>query len=1502
MDARQQHRQIIWYRLKRFLWKATAVLFVFVVTLNTLLQTEAVQSYLARQLSGYLSKQLNIHIEIEKVKLTLMMDVLLKNVRIDDSHENQMITIKYFYARLHNAQLSKNSFTLKEVELVEGGFTLRKYEGERFFNYTDLIGLPDTLKEKSSELGFELYCRNVKMTDCYFNMINENNPPRDGLDWNNMYLQLHRVEGRQLAVNDTEISVDIRNMEVTDVSGFQIDKFATFMRFADDGWYFDKATVLTPQSTLDFDLKLGYTTFDNIAEFEDSITLVASLRPSILAISDVAYFTESLKNYPIVANVEAKLHGTLRDFSLNDFSFQAGASTNITLDAHLCGIMEPETAWMHVSIHNLTTSLTDIQNFNLPVNVSSLTPLLLDPFSVTATFEGTINQFETDALVQTKIGNATVQLNMEHSETLKDYQYYGVVHGLNIHIGSIAGVSPAILGKCSFTLGFDGSGLSFDDANVNMRLTMDSLNVKNYYYKNIQIDGLFVDKQFDGVVTIDDKNIKFDFEGIVNLKNPLPRFNFKANLQNAYLARLHLISGFEDDFHLSSKIQIVATGYSADNIRGRISISDFMMAEADSTYTFKELNIITYNDTITNERNIKVRSDLLDANLSGDFQLLDLGNAFAQFFGNYVASIRSSDSIATNAFDLSYDMLCDVQLKNISPITRYFMPELQIPNGFTVTQKINFDDNIMHTTCRAPTIIYNGIRGTDFYLNAETHHYGTASDFGFAKISIIEKGDSTVFGMEDFNISTLVKDDTIRYSVSWDRLLGPEIDICYLDGVVSFVKYPQISLTFTDMSVALQDDQRTWHVKPDNNVVFDSTGISIQHLKFYSDEPYIVLNGTVNKDVSSLLSMELSQGDLSALNKILELSGINIHGSLSGNVFLHDPYNHLLISADLSIDDWKVNDNQLGDASLRLKWNTKEPSIFIDLNSVLAQTRGNVYPISINGHYYPDNPNKNFDLKIKMENIGLNALSPYLSDYVTNIRGYISGEMTATGTQNDPKINGIFTVQRGMGRVLYNGVLYTMGGNIIADNKAFTFQDFAVSDSMANQALLEGSIRHKGFRDFYLDVALKPKNFTLFNSRSVNNDIFYGAIKSTGNITVTGPFDDIKIDANVSTDKGTEITIPLNTAESVETSTFVIFTKPADSTQQSVPPSPISSSTGLDLKLNVNITPDGLIHIFLPGDAGKISATGSGDMQMRLDDSNNFGLYGTYTIQRGEFNLTIQQLNITLINKMLTLNRGSYIQFNGDPLDATMNVSATYTVQSSLEALNLPLDSSRTQRRIPVNCVIHMRDKLSDPEIHFSIEFPTMHDEDLKSKIYTKIDTTNAAEMTRQAFSLLLLGTFTSDEYSASAGSMVASASISTLTGQINNWLSHIIKGVDIGVNYRGGDQITSDDFDVFVRKGIFNDRIVIDANVGRTTDNTTQSSTAAIDASIDVKITQDGRWRFKAFNRSNANDISKSSKNEYGYTYGVGASYSRSFNRVRDMFDNSDRKKARKEKKEGKN
>jgi hypothetical protein len=50
----------------------------------------------------------------------------------------------------------------------------------------------------------------------------------------------------------------------------------------------------------------------------------------------------------------------------------------------------------------------------------------------------------------------------------------------------------------------------------------------------------------------------------------------------------------------------------------------------------------------------------------------------------------------------------------------------------------------------------------------------------------------------------------------------------------------------------------------------------------------------------------------------------------------------------------------------------------------------------------------------------------------------------------------------------------------------------------------------------------------------------------------------------------------------------------------------------------------------------------------------------------------------------------------------------------------------------------------------------------------------------------------------------------------------------------------------------------------------------------MEVKLSPDGRFRFKAFNRSNQNNFLN---NDVPYTQGVGLSYRREFNNFSDLF-----------------
>ena len=94
----------------------------------------------------------------------------------------------------------------------------------------------------------------------------------------------------------------------------------------------------------------------------------------------------------------------------------------------------------------------------------------------------------------------------------------------------------------------------------------------------------------------------------------------------------------------------------------------------------------------------------------------------------------------------------------------------------------------------------------------------------------------------------------------------------------------------------------------------------------------------------------------------------------------------------------------------------------------------------------------------------------------------------------------------------------------------------------------------------------------------------------------------------------------------------------------------------------------------------------------------------------------------------------------------------------------------------------------------------------------------------------------------------------------------------------------------VDLKKQLFDDRLTIETNFGVLIPNSTNNTNTTNiigDVNIDYKITKDGRLSAQIFNRSNYNTI------YYQYTYykmapytqGIGLSYKKSFDRLRDLF-----------------
>jgi hypothetical protein len=211
------------------------------------------------------------------------------------------------------------------------------------------------------------------------------------------------------------------------------------------------------------------------------------------------------------------------------------------------------------------------------------------------------------------------------------------------------------------------------------------------------------------------------------------------------------------------------------------------------------------------------------------------------------------------------------------------------------------------------------------------------------------------------------------------------------------------------------------------------------------------------------------------------------------------------------------------------------------------------------------------------------------------------------------------------------------------------------------------------------------------------------------------------------------------------------------------------------------------------------------------------------------------------------------------------------------------IDPDAASQKVIVNTDIRMTGNLFNPELSFGITFPNMQ-EQTKQAVYAVLDTTDAGLMNQQAISLLVLGSFSSTGTGGGTNPVNPAAIVSN---SLSNMLSQISNDFNIGINYMPGDQVSDEQLEVALSTQLLDDRLVIDGNfdVSSNTSSSQQTSSIVGDINIEYKLTPDGRFRVKAFNRSN--DLTLF--NDYApYTQGVGVFWRKDFNRLGELFRKS--------------
>jgi hypothetical protein len=303
------------------------------------------------------------------------------------------------------------------------------------------------------------------------------------------------------------------------------------------------------------------------------------------------------------------------------------------------------------------------------------------------------------------------------------------------------------------------------------------------------------------------------------------------------------------------------------------------------------------------------------------------------------------------------------------------------------------------------------------------------------------------------------------------------------------------------------------------------------------------------------------------------------------------------------------------------------------------------------------------------------------------------------------------------------------------------------------------------------------------------------------------------------------------------------------------------------------------------GDA--VHIRGIAALEAGIDRSGKVSLTGTYIMQEGSYVLTLD-----FLKRQFFVKPGSIITWDGDPTQATVDITAVYTANTAPIDLVQHQLAGRSQyeinqykQNVPFNVLLHMKGELMKPQISFDIELPEREANRLKD-VDAKLAQVRAdeSEMNKQVFALLLLGHFVDENPLESNGapstaeSFVRQSASRILTDQLNRIAGNLVKGVDLtfginsGSDYSTGELTQRTDLTVGVSKRLLNDRLKVNVGSafgleGPTAPNQNASNIAG-DISLDYQLGKTGRYVIRAYRENNYEGLVEGQVIETGATF----------------------------------
>ena len=1252
-----------------------------------------------------------------------------------------------------------------------------------------------------------------------------------------------------------QIDLDINSISFNNDLGFSLKQFSTKLSLGQENLIFDQLDIEYGNSNIEGDLYFDLSRIDifNLVDTNvfDSVYVNFKFKNSNVFPSDFHTLYKKInKNYSKSFSFSSNIKGFGNDLFVEK-TILSNKNNLIEFDSKLSNLFKEENDYtLDFNFRNIKTSSQEISSIIpeifgtiIPSSIKNLGKFQFDGLFIINSYE-----VESDFNLSLPKGIVNASLNISNLSNIDNAIYSGYIKGVNIDISKFVNFNA--IGESDFELEIVGRGFTSNYLNSSLTGKINKLTFNNRILNELDVFGQVKDQVFDGKLILNDSNLNLDFNGLIDFSDDLIDFDFNSSIRYANLFNL----GFNDIGEVYGDIIVKLRGNNMDDLIGDLTLKKISYKNIEKTIEFQDL----YAQLRKNDGNriINISSDdIVSGILIGEYDFTNLKSSILNNFGSQYSNYR---------------LLKPFKSQNIS-FNLNFKPKLLklINNNLTIDENTFLSGKFESNGNYEIKLESSFVNFKDIYATNLNVDFNNKS--GFIEL---EEINSKLISGKDFKLFTEFIDDSLKVKSSYKSSKDDLNKISFSHTIdsknKSVISFNEMELTINNQKWFIDKSIET--VVPVFSFFRDKKDFSLINANFVSGKQNLNMNISEDSKNSNYF---LNFKNVRLENITSSKNKIFLQALVNGKVELIKNNDEYMGNSSLKLANLKANSNLLGSANLNINASNDLKSFIMSFNIIkeFEKTLDLNGKFSIEENFYP------IDMELNMSNFDIMPFSKLGDNTLTNFKGFFNSKILISGNSETPILNGEINTQDVEFLIPYLNVNYKLINNpkFNLTNQTFELVDFSLYDSI-NKSVgsLNGKINHNKFKDWFLDLNISTENLLILNTNSKNDPVYYGTGFLRGQASIIGPGENLFIDVKGSTNKGTNLTIPLKKSKNTGDLSYLNF----QNNKEDIIDLNFNRN-GLKVNLDLQFNPEANIEVILdPESDSRLVSNGNGNLNFKINTVGNFNIFGDYIVDSGSYFYK----TLGIVDREFILSKGSSIVWNGNPYLADININANYKIPGGANPAIL-IQNTSFNRKIPTNIDVNLSGNLIEINTpDFNINFPNTSGP-IKSEIeYYLVD---EEKKQKQAISLLYQGTFI-DEISLSSVSSQAITNnlFQKASGIIDDIFANSEDKMNVGINYLKGDKNAASTLLNRDRLGLtlkteISEKILINGKIGVPVGGI-EDNVIIGDVEIEFLLNDQGNLKARFFNKENqyqyfANDI--------GYSQGMGISYELDFDSIKDLF-----------------